>query len=177
MNELYYNAFDLACIIHSLNLGTRTASILIESMWKNDKQYLAPIYRTNLRQLYREVYYWSDYLCDKPAIDKEFPAIQKDFISCGKNLEEATFVTDYFDIDLFFKMKRIQILYLEGQNYVKMKLKTLLKAYGYKHRTQKLLDYLRICMSFYHMRTYLPGNKVCDIGGIGLDEMIIIRII
>ena len=30
---------------------------------------------------------------------------------------------------------------------------------------------------FYHMQTYLRGKEECDIGKIGLDEMIIIRII
>ncbi len=38
-------------------------------------------------------------------------------------------------------MKRLQILYLDGQDYVRMKLRTLLKAYGYKLRTQDLLKY------------------------------------
>lgn len=117
-------------------MGTKTASIMLEKIWKEDNQYLSPYYRTNLRQLYLDVHYWTDYLCDKPEIDKEFPAIQKDFYSFGKDVEEEAFITDYFDIDLFFKMKRVQILYLDGQDYVRMKLRTLLKAYGYKRRTQ-----------------------------------------
>ena len=144
-------------------MGTKTASIMLEKIWKEDNQYLSPFYRTNLRQLYLDVHYWTDYLCDKPVIDKE--------------VEEAAFITDYFDIDLFFKMKRVQILYLDGQDYVRMKLRTLLKAYGYKRRTQELLKYLRECMMFYHMQTYLRGKEECDIGEIGLDEMITIRVI
>lgn len=158
-------------------MGTKTASIMLEKIWKEDNQYLSPFYRTNLRQLYLDVHYLTDYLCDKPVIDKEFPAVQKDFRSFGKDVEEAAFITDYFDIDLFFKMKRVQILYLDGQDYVRMKLRTLLKAYGYKRRTQELLKYLRECMMFYHMQTYLRGKEECDIGEIGLDEMITIRVI
>ena len=144
MIELYYDSFDLACIIHSLDMGTKTASIMLEKIWKEDNQYLSPYYRTNLRQLYLDVHYWTDYLCDKPVIDKEFPAIQKDFRSFGKDVEEEAFITDYFDIDLFFKMK---------------------------------LKYLRECMMFYHMQTYLRGKEECDIGEIGLDEMITIRVL
>ena len=173
MIELYYDSFDFACIIHSLDIGTKTASIMLEKIWKEDNQYLSPYYRTNLRQLYLDVHYWTD----KPEIDKEFPTIQKDFHSFGKDMEEEAFITDYFDIDLFFKMKRVQILYLDGQDYVRMKLRTLLKAYGYKRRTQELLKYLRECMMFYHMQTYLRGKEECDIGEIGLDEMITIRVL
>ena len=55
--------------------------------------------------------------------------------------------------------------------------RTLLKAYGYKRRTQELLKYLRECMMFYHMQTYLRGKEECDIGEIGLDEMITIRVL
>ena len=175
--ELYYDSFDIACIIHSLDIGTKTVSVMLEKMWKEDNQYLKPCYRKNLRQLYLDVYYWTDYLCDKIVIDKEFPSIQNDFRSFDKNVEEMNFITDYFDIDLFFKMKRVQILYLNGQDYVRMKLRTLLKAYGYKRRTQELLKYLRECMMFYHMQTYLRGKEECDIGEIRLDEMITIRIV
>lgn len=74
-----------------------------KKIWKEDNQYLSPFYRTNLRQLYLDVHYWTDYLCDKPVIDKEFPAVQKDFRSFGKDVEEAAFITDYFDIDLFLR--------------------------------------------------------------------------
>lgn len=116
-------------------------------------------------------------MCDKPVIDREFPAVQKDFNSFGKDVEEAAFITDYFDIDLFFKMKRVQILYLDRQGYVRMKLRTLLKAYGYKRRKQGFLKYLRECMMFYHMQTYLRGKEECDIGEIGLDEMITIWVL
>ena len=175
--ELLYDSFDLACIIHSQNMGIKTASIMLKEIWKQDNNYLIPYYRTNLRELYLDVQYWTDYLCDKPMIDKELPSIQKDFRSFGREVEESAFVTDYFDIDLFFKMKRIQILYLDGQDYVRMKLRTLLKAYGYKRRTQELLKYFRECLMFYHMQTYLRGKEECDIGEISLDEMIIIRVI
>lgn len=58
---------------------------------------------------------------------------------------------------------------------MRIKIRTLLKAYGYKWRSQELLKYLRECMLFYYIQTYLHGKEECDIGEIGLDEMIIIR--
>lgn len=177
MIELYYDSFDLACIIHSQDMGIRTASEMLEKVWKQDNLYLHPYYRKDLRRLYLDVHYWTDYLCDKSVIDKEFSSIQRDFKSFGREVEEASFVTDYFDLDLFFKSTRLQILYLDGQDYVRMKLRTMLKAYGYKRRTQELLKYLRECLLFYHMQTYLRGKEECDIGDIGLDEMITIRVV
>lgn len=177
MIELYYDPFDLACIIHSQDIGVKEAGKILKKIWRQDNIYLIPYYRKNLRQFYLDTHYWTDYLADKPVIDEEFPSIQKDFRSFGGKVEEAGFITDFFDIDLFFKMKRIQILYLNGQDYVRMKLRTLLKVYGYKRRTQELVRYFRECLMFYHMQTYLRGKIECDIGEIGLDEMITFRVV
>lgn len=177
MIELYYSSIDIAFFIHSHNMGAKSASCLLENIWKNDNLFLLPCYRANLRKLYLDVHYWGDYLCDKPEIDREFPVVQKDFKAFGREIEEAAFTTEFFDIDLFFKMTRLQILYLDGRDYVRLTLRTLLKTYGYKRRTQALLKYLRECFMFYHMQTYLRGREECDIGDIGLSEMIIIRVI
>lgn len=73
-------------------------------------------------------------------------------------------------------MKRLQILYLGSQDYVRIKLRTLIKAYGYKRRTQELLKYFCECLMFYHMQAYIREEE-CDIVKIGLNEMIIIRVI
>lgn len=177
MIELCYSPADIAFFIHSHNMGVKAASRLLENIWKNDNLFLLPCYRTNKRKLYLEVHYWTDYLCDKPEIDRELPSVQKDFKTFGKEIEEAAFTSEYFDVDLFFKMTRLQILYLGGRDYVRIALRTLLRTYGYKRRTQALLKYFRECFMFYHMQTYLRGKEECDIGDIGLDEMIIIRVI
>ncbi len=86
--ELYYDSFDLACIIRSQDMGIKTASIMLEKVWKQDNLYLTPYYRKNLRKWYQDIYYWIDYLCDKPVIDREFPSIQKDFQSFGREAEK-----------------------------------------------------------------------------------------
>lgn len=175
--ELYYDSFDLAYIIHSQEMGVRGASVMIEKVWRQDNLYLHPFYRSDLRRLYLDVHYWMDYLCDQPVIEREFLSVQEDFRSFGRELEETAYVSEYSGIELFFKLRRLQILYMDGQDYIRMKLRTLLRAFGYVRRTERLLKYLRECLMFYHMQTYLCGKEECDIGEIGLDEMITIRVI
>lgn len=177
MIEFYYSAFDIACMIRSQDMGVRAAGAMLERIWEKDSYFLLPCYRDNLRKFYLDVHSWTDYLCDKPEIDREFPAIQKDFATFGREMGTELLSADHFDLDLFFKMKRLQILYLGGQDYVRMKLRTLLKTYGYKRRTQELLRYFRECFLFYHMQAYLRGREECDLGEIGLDEMITIRVL
>lgn len=176
MRELLYSSFDLACIINSMDLGAQKTGRLLEELFQKDRFFIERDYRNNKRHLYLDVYYWLDYLSDKPIIDQEFPSIQKDFNSFGRMITEDAFITEYFDLDLFFKKMRLQLLFLGGQDFVRMKLRTMLRAYGYKRRSEKLLQYLNGSLLFYHIETFVRGGVECSISEIGLDEMITFRI-
>ena len=173
MNELLYSAFDLACIINNFDLSENISAELIYKLWNEEKNFLQPEYRKNYRKWFLDVRYWSNYICDKVTFDKEFPAIQKD---CGGLLECENFLTDDFDFDLFFKSLRVKILYIGEKNYSRMKLRTLLSAYGYKRRSKELVAYLKNCLSFYHIQTSYHG-KICDVAEINLDDMITFRVL
>ena len=176
MRELLYSSFDLACIINSMDLGAQETGRLLEELFHKDSFFLECDYRNNKRRLYLDVHYWLDYLSDKPAIDQEFPSIQKDFSAFGKKIAEDAFITEYYDLDLFFKKMRLQLLFLGSQDFLRMKLRTLLRAYGYKRRSEKLLQYLTYSLLFYHIETFVCGGGECRISEIGLDEMITFRI-
>ncbi|MBQ9487156.1 MAG: hypothetical protein IJU91_05065 [Selenomonadaceae bacterium] len=173
MNELFYTAPDLACIIDNWDLTVNDSSDLIQKIFQQDKNFLADEYRNDYRKLFLDVRYWSDYLCDKVTFDKEFPAIQKD---CGGVLDDTNFVNDDFDLDLFFKSLRIKLLYIGEKKYVRMKLRTLLSVYGYKRRSKEFIFYLKDCLKFYHIQTSLRG-KICDVAEINLDDMITFRVV
>jgi hypothetical protein len=177
MIELYYSPFELACIVESLGLGTRGAMELLNWIYENDSAYLLPEYRKNRKKLLLETLHWQDYLSDKVTLDREFPVIQKDFHNLGLQLSAENMVSDYPDVDMFFKSLRLRILYVSKQDYVRMKLRTLLTAYGYKRRSQGLMNYLSNCMFFFHIQTYVRGGIECDIREVNLDEMITFRVL
>lgn len=177
MKELYYSALDLAIIISSLNLGCREEAELLKRIWHNERAYLLSEYRKNFRKFMLDVYYWLIYRFDKPAIDAEFPAINRDFAVIGKKIDINDYTCEMLDLDLFFKSIRIKILYTGTQHYVRIKLRTLLKQYGYKRRSAKLLQYINECLHFYHIATYVRGEVECNFGDISLDEMITFRIL
>ncbi len=176
MRKLCYSAQDLAAIINSLRLGAKEEANLLEQIWQYDRAYLASEYRDNKRKLILDVYYWGHYFQDKPAIDSEFPSICNDFAATGNLLKSDDFMSDLSDLDLFFKSLRIKILFLGEQNYSRIKLRTLLKQYGYKRRSAKLMQYIRECLFFYHMQPYTSGNE-CNIDDISIDEMITFRVL
>ena len=175
MKALLYTALDVACIIDNAGLSTKEALRLAHRMHTEDKSFLAVEYRQNYRKWLLDILYWSDYMQDKIALDAEFPSVQA--VSDG-TLDVSDLMCDDFDLDLFFKRLRVQILYLGKKDYVRMKLRTLIAAYGYQRRSKEFVRFLKIRLVFYHIQTALRGNEICDVETMDcLDDMITFRVL
>ena len=175
MKALLYTALDVACIIDNAGLSTKEALRLAHRMHTEDKSFLAVEYRQNYRKWLLDILYWSDYMQDKIALDAEFPSVQA--VSDG-TLDISDLMRDDFDLDLFFKRLRVQILYLGKKDYVRMKLRTLIAAYGYQRRSKEFVRFLKIRLVFYHIQTVLRGNELCDAENMdSLDDMITFRVL
>lgn len=173
MNELLFTALDVACIIDNFEMTVKTSAELIRRIWHEDNNFIAQDYKNNYRKWILDVRYWADYFYDKVTFDKEFPAIQKE---CGGLLSDKNFVADDFNLDLFFKTLRIKILYIGEKNYSRIKLRTLLSAYGYKRRSKEFIAFVKMCLAFYHIQTSFHG-KICDVAEMSLDDMITLRVV
>lgn len=176
MQNLYYTPLDIAAIINSLDLRNSDKENLIIAIHIKEQDRLIQKYRNNLRTLFLKVLYWGHYLQNKEALDAEFPAIKKLLTAKDIEISDGDFTADYSDLDLFFKSIRLHILYIGKQDYVRIKLRTLLKRYGLKRRSQKFIDKFLLCIWFYQLQIYLPGNKECDIRKVNVDDTIIFRI-
>ena len=109
MEELFYSAVDVACIIDIHMLPITEAMNLTRRIWREDNTYIHPNYRANYKKWALAVMYWSDYMQDKVTMDAEFPAVQE---MCGGELSDEAMLRDDFDMDLFFKNLRIRILFI-----------------------------------------------------------------
>ena len=175
MKALLYTALDVACIIDNAGLSAKEALRLAHRMHTEDKSFLAVEYRKNYRKWLLDILYWSDYMQDKIALDADFPSVQA--VSDG-TLDISDLMRDDFDLDLFFKRLRVQILYLGKKDYVRMKLRTLIAAYGYQRRSKEFVRFLKIRLVFYHIQTALRGNELCDVETMdSRDDMITFRVL
>lgn len=175
MKALLYTALDVACIIDNAGLSAKEALRLAHRMHTEDKSFLAVEYRQNYRKWLLDILYWSDYMQDKIALDAEFPSVQA---ASDGTLDISDLMCDDFDLDLFFKRLRVQILYLGKKDYVRMKLRTLIAAYGYQRRSKEFVRFLKIRLVFYHIQTALRGNELCDVETMdSLDDMITFRVL
>lgn len=174
MKELLYTALDVACIIDMEGLSVQEAVLLAQRMHAEDKSFLAMEYRQNYRKWLRDILYWSDYMQDKITLDAEFPSVQA--VSDG-TMDVSALMRDDFNLDLFFKKLRVQILYFGKKDYARMKLRTLMAEYGYQRRSKEFVRFLKIRLVFYHIQTALRGNEICDVETMDcLDDMITFRV-
>ena len=176
MMGLPYTALDLAGLLSLRDLGAREEAALLERIWAEEQALLTPDFVKSRRIFLMGVAYWSLYLREKPCIDREFPMIQRDAAECGFQLSEAEFLSNFLDLDLYFKEVRFRLRFFSDCGYVRIKLRTLLKRYGYRRRSPKLLDHLEQCMDFYQLRPYLRGAVPCKLSEISVDEMVVFRL-
>ncbi len=177
MEELCYTALDLAAIISSMNLGCQAQADFLDRVWENEKPFLQEDYRDNKRQMILDISYWLTYFGDKPAIDAEFPMIQRDVKAVGGELEADAYVTDTSGLDLFFKSARLRILYGGGKPYIRAKRRTLMGKYGYKRLSPALVEHFNQCIYFYHLQPYVREYVECQIGEVGIDDIVIFRVV
>lgn len=175
MKDLRFTPLDLAVILAGMNIGCQEEASLLHNIWIGERSRMAPPYTQDKRKLILATLYWSHYFYNKPAIDAEFPAIQQDFSQTNRLISTESYTDDFSDLDLFFKNVRIRTFYGNGPDYVRIKLRTLLKQYGYRRRSPQLIQYIDSCLDFYQLQPYLRGNIPCDIKEVRLDDMIIFR--
>ena len=176
MTELYYNAYSVAYFVVSQEMGSKTQMAFLENLHEDEKEFILPYYKGNKRAFISDVLYFEDYLIDREKLDKEFPVIKKDITASGRQFDIAEKMSDYPDIDLFFMIMRLRLLYANEHGYIRMKLRTLLKHYGYKRRSTAITKHMQDCLRFYHIRSYLRGGQECDVKDIALDDMITFRL-
>ncbi len=86
---------------------------------------------------------------------------------------EADTDADYFGA--YFKLIWLQLMY-SGISYRKIKLRTLLRDFGYKRRSEALTSSMIRALNALGLVTYLRNYEVCDIRDVKLDDMIMIRL-
>lgn len=177
MKEYAYSTLDIAWIIDGMALGCRRQYQVMEAIWQKEKAYLEPKYLESYRRFILEVQYWLHYLHEKMLLDQEFSVIQQEIAAISGSLQAEDYQRDYLGLDLFFKQARIRILYGDRKDYVKIKLRTLLKAYGYKRRSQNLVLHIQKCMEVYGLEATLRGGVPCNVAEVDIDAMLTFRVV
>ena len=175
MSSSIYDALSIAYYIDSQDMGAKQQAAFLQRIYQEERDCLIELYRNNQRQFILDVSYWVDYLIDKVTFDKEYPAIQKDLQQLGMSLQVFDYEDEYADIDFYFMQLRLRIRYELTQGYTRIKLRTMLRHYGYKRRSPKIMLHISKCLNHFHLMPTQKGMR-CDIWDLSLDEMITFKI-
>ena len=175
--EVCLTPLEMACIEESIGLAIKDTYALERLVWTFEKNLLPEIYRDNLKNWMLDVHFCGAYLHDRAAlITKELQGINDKNEQSLLGTNQSLFGMEFYELEFYLKRMRIVILYHGKQDYVRVKLKTLLRAYGYQRRSAKLMTFLKQGMERYGLVSFLRGNQRCDIEEIRLDDMISFRV-
>lgn len=76
----------------------------------------------------------------------------------------------------YFKVIKLRLLYQEECPFVRLKLRTILKEFKYKRRSEKLMNEIQEILNQLQLETYLKGYITCSVKEIDLDDYIMIRL-
>lgn len=176
MEEMLYNPYAIAYVIRSNSMGMKECSAFILKVWQEEKEYLPAYYRKDRRKLYLDVMFQLDYMENEEEYNTEFPRINRDLADVGSELQMDEEIFER-NLDLFFMTMRLNIVFTSFQGYQRMKLRTLLRQYGYSRRSSNINMYFVRCFLFYHIETFIRGGVRCSISDVDLDDMIIFRVV
>lgn len=76
----------------------------------------------------------------------------------------------------YFKVIKLRLLYQQECPFVRLKLRTILKEFKYKRRSEKLMNEIQEILNQLQLETYLKGYITCSVKEIDLDDYIMIRL-
>lgn len=168
-----YTPQDIAVFFLIADFTQTDERTILQDIWENDSQSVPAKYRRNL-SLYRR------------HINLEFAKFDgadDDFDELNilmSDTEHAFFLDGSINeqgiIESYFKIIKLSLTYVEGKDYRKIKLRRLLKRFGYKRRSAQLVEYIERTLRALGLETYLRGRVPCNTAEIDIDDMVMIRL-
>ncbi len=168
-----YSPFDIAVYLKTENLTIKEEYFIIESLWKNRNDLLQVKYYKNKRVFLNSVNHELNKLDGILYCTDEINLILQEM---GSNYRVGELEFEQDVIESYFKVIKLRLSYTLGTEYCRIKLRTLIKSFGYKRRTAALVEYINNTIDLLGLKAYLRGKEPCDIGEISLDKVIIIRL-
>ena len=161
---------DVAVYLFLENASHKRENEILSDLFENHNQMIVWDYRHDYLLLKRSVMDLVNLyeLDDRAYQEAELILLETTQAETDSEIESDCFGT-------YFKFIWLQLMY-SGISHRKIKLRNLLKDFGYKRRTAVLTNRMNLALNALGLKTYLRGHEECDIGDAGLDDMIMIRL-
>lgn len=168
-----YTPYDIAAFCLHANFTSTDERAIISNICENDKKSIPAEYRNNISHYIREIRLERFKLEEMQGELDELNLLTSD-------TEHAYCVDGTFNehgiIESYFKIVKLSLTHIEGCDFKKIKLRRLLRVFGYKRRSPQLVAYIKRALSALELNTYVKGFVPCDVSEIDVDDMLIIRL-
>ena len=174
MSKYLYNPKDIAIFFDYSDFKLSDENKIKEDIWENRESLLAPQYRKDKNKFINEI---SKYMVilSLTKYKKELDEINKIFKELGNEYEMTLLEEEEYYVETFFKFIKLRLIYTENCKFVRLKLRTLLKNFGYKRRSENLVNNIKRTMRELNLNCFIKDYKICDINEVDLDDTLIIR--
>lgn len=169
MAKYKYTPKDIASLLCISNFTRSRENEIIEDIFKNHNDDIIAKYRKDFHKLRRAVREETIILESDNHTFSETEIILKEF---GLTISDDNIENVFGQ---YFRLIKLQIMYSHS-GYKRLKLRSILKDFGYKRRSDKLNYSIQNALKALGLVTYLKGMEPCDITEISLDQMVIIRL-
>lgn len=175
MSKYLYKPCDIALYFSFSNFTISDEKKIRDTIWEDRFTILDPLYRNDKYKYIKEIsklihqYEEESFYSEMHDINKVLEEIGSIYIITEHNNEDDS-------VEAFFRYIKLRLTYTENVKYVRFKLRTLLREFGYKKRTDKLVGHIKKSLKALKLVTYLREYQKCDISEINLDDTIVIRL-
>ncbi|WP_312652595.1 hypothetical protein [Proteiniclasticum sp.] len=166
-------AFDVAVYIKTANFPIKQEYGILESIWERREELLAAKYKAEKKQFLNLIRHEMNKLDGSLDYVDEINYILKEmgskYLLCDQEFEQDVIAS-------YFKVIKIQLLLTPGKKYCRIKLRTIIRSFGYKRRTASLVEYMNKTINALGLKTYVRGLERCNIRDVSLDQVIIVRL-
>jgi hypothetical protein len=168
-----YTPYDIAVFFVVSDFTQSNERAVIRDIWENDKASIPTKYRKDeilfRRRIYFELSKFDGSLDDLDELNILMRDTDHALCIDGTINEQCV-------IESYFKIIKLELTHIPNKDYCKIKLRRLLKAFGYKRRSAQLVGSIRRTLGALKLKTHLRGYVPCDIAEIGIDDMVMIRL-
>ncbi len=162
----YYTPQQIAHFIAEGNLDIQTTNQIIQEIFQKEYPFIHPKYQNNQQQFQKETETYTNFITFKKEFENELKKEKtNDYINQYKEFLKIQ--------PNFFITTRLTLLYIKKHRIIK--LRTLLKLYGYKTRKSNIILKFHDNIIFYHLKTYHKDEQK-DISQFELDEWITFKL-
>jgi hypothetical protein len=168
-----YTPNDIAVFLLKADFTLSDEQVILHDLWETGKH----IARKYLRD--EALFKWhiraklASYMHNKDGDLSELALIMRD-VDPDFVLKNPEYAEDY--ILQYFKVIRLELMYINGRNYYKIKLRRLLRQFGYERRAQSIVQNINRALTLLSLEPFLRGYAPTDIMSAGLNDMIMIRL-